>query len=98
MPLYQQYLYHGDGSFKGIRYKERIDANTVLDWVSTVVLNDSDEDKIFAITVQSGNMVDETTSFHFKYRENGEIDEVTFLQGYFQVSYKMTYKYEKIGV
>lgn len=91
-----KYYYHGDGTFKGIRQKYSINSYTLLDWLSTVNL-DSDGN-VISIIVQSGNMLDESTAFYFTYNENGEIDNVSFVQGYFQVSYKISYNYSNIEV
>lgn len=90
------YLYHGDGTIKGLSQKYKIDDTSRADWIATIVEND--DGNIFAISVTSEFMLDESTSFSFKYQPNGDLKEVTFNQGYFKVSYKISYLYEDVKV
>ena len=88
--------YHdSNGLVSSLRSKKFIN-NVYMDFSSTIGYN-SDE-SISYINVASNYMMMEDAHIVFRYEDNGDIRDVKFSQGYFEIYYIITYEYEDIEV
>ena len=92
---YVKLKYHGDGKVSSLRSKKVVNRST-FDITSSVIYNA--DNRISEIHAVSGNMMSENSHFTFRYEENGDLRDVGFVQGYFEIYYLMTFEYRDIPV